>query len=101
MKHLMKLLYCFLFFVSFAGCGKATEYVLTSPAGEISLEVFQSDSGNWSYRLSAYDSLLVNTSLMQRPSVLVTGWRCSPPLAVPREYCAKMTHWSLPSLRRP
>lgn len=64
MKHLMKLLYCFLFFVSFAGCGKATEYVLTSPAGEISLEVFQSDSGNWSYRLSAYDSLLVNTSLL-------------------------------------
>ena len=64
MKHWMRLLGGLLLSVFIAGCAGRGGYGLTSPDGEISLEVFQSEDGNWAYRLSAYDSLLLDTSLL-------------------------------------
>ncbi len=65
MKNMIKLLFpLFAFLLIFMGRAKAAEHVLTSPDKEISLEVFQSDEGSWCYRLSAYDSLLIDKSLL-------------------------------------
>lgn len=62
---MIKLLFpLFAFLLIFMGRAKAAEHVLTSPDKEISLEVFQSDEGSWCYRLSAYDSLLIDKSLL-------------------------------------
>lgn len=65
MKNMIKLLFpLFAFLLIFMGRAQAAEHVLTSPDKEISLEVFQSDEGSWCYRLSAYDSLLIDKSLL-------------------------------------